>query len=173
MHQLVFYTSTRTFPFLNPALVLLSAESSDDVNKHGSAHLFCSHNLKAPFLPVIKSSDIINHLMHFFWSWMKTQDGTHQIQCAQEPIPCLARRRPETVWQSWCTGGRFESQNSQFSFSNGNMLSSLHILLRERRETERERDGETHRIIIINTAMHSWEQHKLKYSKLDLFKLEH
>ena len=64
-----------------------------------------------------------------------------------------------------------DMENSQFSFSNGNMLSSLHILLRERRETGR--DGETHRSIIINTAMHNQEQHKLKYSKLDLLNLEH
>lgn len=75
-----------------------------------------------------------------FWGGLETQDATHRTQCEQEPTPGSARRRLETEWQSWCTGGRFESQNSQFFFSNGNTLSSPHIRLSERRKTERERE---------------------------------
>lgn len=71
---------------------------------------------------------------------VKTQDGTHRTRCEQGPILGSARRRLETEWRSWCTGGRFESRNSQFSFSNGNMLSSQHIRL-QREEGDRERDA--------------------------------
>lgn len=116
------------------------AESSDNMNKCSSGRLFCSYlqRLHQIIWPVQ-----LNYLVNCLLVGLETQDGTHQTQCEQEPILCLARRRLETVWQSWCTGGRFESQSSQFSFSNGNMLSSLHIPLRERRETEKEMERDT------------------------------
>lgn len=108
----------------------------------------------------------------FIWAGFKTRDSTHRILCALERILCLARRRPETVWQSWCTEGRFESQNSQFSFSNGNMLSSLHIRLRGK-ETNRKRWRDTDRVMIINILVPRSEQHKEKYLKIDALMFEH
>lgn len=85
------------------------------------------------------------------WDGVKTQDGTHRTRCEQGPILGSARRRLETEWRSWCTGGRFESRNSQFSFSNGNMLSSQHIRL-QREEGDRERRSGS-------------EQEELEYSR--------
>ena len=141
------------------------AESSDGGTKRSSAHLSRSYliSLKKNAIHRNYLTRSVNDLVQ---SWIiKTQDGTHQIQCEQEQILCLARRRLETVWQSWCRGGRFESQNSQFSFSNGNTLSSLHTLLRDGRENI-ERDGERHTgsLLLIQTVGRSI---CLKYSKED------
>lgn len=73
------------------------------------------------------------------WNIAGMEDGTHRTRCEQGPILGSARRRLETEWRSWCTGGRFEWRNSQFSFSDGNMLSSQHIRL-QREEGDRERE---------------------------------
>lgn len=101
---------------------------------------FCCYRPEASQRHVTRSGSIINGTV--FGIAMETQDGTHRTRCGREQTLCLARRRLETVWQSWCTGGRSESQNSQFSFSSGSTLSSRHIPLMERRDTREKGTGE-------------------------------
>lgn len=127
------------------------AESSCDVHESASQLVcvcVCSYLRKAPWHRLTCMHTFLIQPSFFGGGVVaaEARGDTHRTRCGRERTLCSARRRLETVWRSWCTGGTSESQSSQSSSSGGSTSSSPRIPLREtQRETRRVSMEETGR----------------------------